>query len=75
MHCDIQEDVVPKMGAHDRLPVRMVAEMLTVEVLFKVAATRESLQAIGSRQMFVAEAKYTLGGFTFDWEGGRKVRW
>lgn len=43
IHCAIQEDVAPRIEAHDWLTVRIMAEMLTVEVLFEVAATRESL--------------------------------
>ena len=37
------------MGTHDGLIVRMVAEVLTMEMLLQVAATGESLQAISCR--------------------------
>ncbi len=49
MHCAVQGSIAPGMGTYDRLTVRMVAEMLAMEVLFEVAATRESLQAISCR--------------------------
>ena len=48
-HCAVQDHVAPGMGARDWLTVWMVAEMLAMEVLFEVAASRESLQAIGGR--------------------------
>lgn len=41
-----QGNVAPGIGIHDRLTIRMVAEMLAMEVLLKVAATSESPQAI-----------------------------
>lgn len=62
------------MGAQDGLAVRMVAEMLAVEVFFEVATTRESFQAISIREMLVPKAKDALGGFAFDWESFRQVR-
>ena len=45
MLCAIQADVAPRMGARDRLTVRMVAKMLAMEMLLEVAARRECLQA------------------------------
>ncbi len=38
MLCAIQADVAPRMGARDRLTVRMVAKMLAIEMLLEVAA-------------------------------------
>jgi len=49
MHFASQGNVAPGMGTHDRLTVRIVAEMLAMEVLLKVAATGESPQAINCR--------------------------
>ncbi len=43
MYFVVQGHVAPGMGTHDRLTVQIVAEMLAMEVLFKVAATSESL--------------------------------
>ena len=48
-HCTVQDHVAPRMGARDWLTIRMVAEMLAMEVLFEVAASRESFQAITDR--------------------------
>ena len=49
MHYAVQDHVAPGMGTRDWLTVRMVAKMLTMEVLLKVAASRESLQVITGR--------------------------
>ena len=49
MHFASQFDVAPGMGARDWLTVWMVAEMLAMEVLLEVAASRECLQAISGR--------------------------
>lgn len=49
VHFACQGHVAPGMVTHDRLTVRMVAEMLAMEVLFEVATTRKSLQAISCR--------------------------
>jgi len=38
-----------------------MAALFAMEVLFKVAATGESLQSISCRQIFVTEAKDALG--------------
>ena len=47
-----QFDVAPGMGARGWLIFWMVAEMLAMEVLFEVAASRESLQAITDKSSF-----------------------
>lgn len=44
LHCADQNNVAPWVGTRDRLTVRMVTEMLAVEVLLEVAATGERLQ-------------------------------
>lgn len=49
VHCAVQDHVAPGVWARDRLTVGMVAEVLAMEVLFEVAATCESLQAISYR--------------------------
>jgi len=49
MHFAVQGYVASGMGTHDRLTVRMMAEMLSMKVFFEVAATGESPQAIGCR--------------------------
>ncbi len=49
MHFAVQGNVAPGMGTYDRLTVRIVAEMLAMEVLLEVTARRESLQAISGR--------------------------
>jgi hypothetical protein len=49
MHFVVQGHIAPRMGIYDRLTVRIVAEMLAMEVLFEVATTRESFQAISCR--------------------------
>ena len=49
VHCVVQGNVVTGMRIPNRLMVRMVAEVLAMEVLLKVAATSESLQAIRCR--------------------------
>ena len=49
MHCALQGYVVSGIEARDRLTVGMVTEMLTMEVLLEVAASREYLQAISGR--------------------------
>lgn len=49
MHLAVQGGFASRMGARDRLAVRMVAEMLAVEVFFEVITTRESLQTISCR--------------------------
>ena len=49
MHFARQCDVGPWMGARDWMIVKMVAEMLAMEVLLEVAGSRESLQAITGR--------------------------
>ena len=74
MHCALQGYVASGIETRDRLTVGMVAEMLTMEVLLEVAASREYLQAISGRQVFVPEVKDTLGGFTFDREHFRQIR-
>ncbi len=43
MRCAVQYHVAPGMGARDWLTVGMVAEMLAMEVLLEVAASRKSL--------------------------------
>ncbi|KAI4089535.1 MAG: hypothetical protein L6R37_008028, partial [Teloschistes peruensis] len=60
MHCAVQDHVAPGIGARDRLTVGMVAEMLAMKMLLEVAASRECLQAISGRQIFVPEAKDAL---------------
>ena len=74
MHCALQDHVASGIRARDRLTVGIVAEMLAMEVLLKVAASRECLQAISGRQVFVPEAKDALGGFTFNRERFRQTR-
>ena len=49
MHLAGQGNTIPRVGTIDRLTVWVVAEMLTMEVPFKVAVTGESLQSISSR--------------------------
>lgn len=49
MHFASQCNVAPGMEACDGLTFWMVAEMLAMEVLFEVAASRESFQAITDR--------------------------
>jgi len=49
MHCAVQDHLAPEVGARDWLALFIVGEMLMIEVLLKVAATRESLQAINGR--------------------------
>ncbi len=49
MPCAIQGNVAPGMRTRNRLMVRMVAEVLTMEMLLQIAATGESLQAISCR--------------------------
>lgn len=56
------------MGARDGPTVSVVAEMLTIEVLLEIAASRERLQAVDCRKFFVSEAKDTLGSATFKQE-------
>lgn len=68
IHCAVEDHVAPGVGARNRLTVRMMAEMLAMEILLEIAVTRESLQANSIREFFVTEAKYTLGGFAFDLE-------
>ena len=46
MHCAVQDHVALGMEARNWLTIRMVAEMLTMEVLLEVAARRESLQPV-----------------------------
>ena len=43
MHSAVQDHVAPGMGAHNWPTIRMVAEMLTTEVLLEVAATQINL--------------------------------
>lgn len=43
MHCVIQNRIALVMGTHNWLNVWIVAEMLAMEVLLEVAASRESL--------------------------------
>jgi len=49
VHFSCQGNVAPGIGACYRLTVRMVAEMLAMEVLFEVAVTGESPQAFSCR--------------------------
>ena len=49
MHCAVQDHIAPGMGARDWLTVWMVAEMLAMDVLLKVASSCESLLAISGR--------------------------
>lgn len=49
MHYAVQDHVASRMGTHDWLTVRMVAKMLMMKVLLKIAASRESLQIITGR--------------------------
>ena len=49
IYCALQGHVVSGIGARDRLIVGMVAEMLAMEMLLKVAASREYLWAISGR--------------------------
>ena len=49
VHCVVQGNVATGMRTRNRLMVRIVAEVLAMEVLLKVAATSESLQAIRCR--------------------------
>ncbi len=74
IHYAFEDYVAPGVGARNRLTVWMMTEMLAVEVLLEVAATRERLQSLSIRESFVAEAKDTLGGFAFDLEDFRKIR-
>ena len=43
IHFTCKGNVAPGMGARDWLTLWMVAEMLAVEVLLKIATSRESL--------------------------------
>ena len=49
MHCASQFDVAPRMRARDRLPVRVMAKVFTMEVLLQVAVARERPQAFHCR--------------------------
>ena len=69
VHCAVQGSVATGMRTRNRLVVRMVAEVLALEVLLEIAATSESLQAIRCRQLFIAEAEDALGSFAFDGKG------
>lgn len=62
----VQGDFISRIGARDPLAVRIVAEILMVEVFFKIAATRKSLQAIRHDEILVPKAKDILGGYIFD---------
>jgi len=46
--------------------IRMMAKVITIEMLFQVAVAGERPQAFLCRQAFVAEAEDTLGRFTLD---------
>ncbi len=46
VHYAFQGSFAPGMRTRNRLMVRMVAEMLTMEMLLQVAAAGKSLQAI-----------------------------
>ncbi len=61
-----QGSFAPRMRAYDRLPVRMMAKVLPIEVLFQVAVAVEGLQASLCRQSFTADAENTLSWFAFD---------
>ena len=61
-----EDYVAPRVGVRNRLTVWIITEMLAVEVLLEVAATRERLQSLSIREFFVTEAKDILGGFIFD---------
>lgn len=74
MHFAVQALVALGMRAHDRLTVRIVAQMFAMEVLFEVAATGKGFQAISCREVFVAEAEDALSGFAFDGQGFRQIR-
>jgi len=49
VHFSCQGSFAPGMRTRNRLMVRMVAEMLTMEMLLQVAAAGESFQAISCR--------------------------
>ncbi len=49
IHFAVEGSVAPGIGVYDRLIIRMVAEILAIEVHFEVAATSESFQASSCR--------------------------
>ncbi len=64
-----QGSFASRMRTYDRLTVRMMAEVLPMEVLFQVAVAVEGLQACLCRQSFTTEAENTLSGLAFHWNG------
>ena len=73
IHDAFEDHVAPGMGARNRLTVWMMTEMLAMEMLLEITATRERLQAFDIWECFVAEAKDTLGGFAFDFQNFREI--
>ncbi len=63
MHFAVQGNATPGMRTRNRLIVRAVAEVLTIEVLFQFAVAVERPQAFFCGQTFVAKTENTLGGF------------
>lgn len=50
----VQIDVTSWMRIGDRLPIQMMAEVASVKVSLQIAMTREGLQSVHRRQLFVA---------------------
>lgn len=60
MHCAVESSVAPRMGTCNRLTIRMVVKVLTLEVLFQRSAAGERLQTLHLPGDPLPRAKYLL---------------